>query len=180
MAAACTLVMTGCQENMESQIIGTYEHPDLPGQTFEFGEGGKYTNTAQAGALDCTVRCPGTWEVDGDSLIIVQESDKTTYEFGDSVTDGGFLHDAQLRWQNRFVAGLQKRFPQSRIRLQTVAWGGRNTNSFLAEPPGSPHNYAEKVLAAEPDLIISEFVNDAGLPAEAWEANYNRFRKDLK
>ena len=87
MAAACTLVMTGCQENMESQIIGTYEHPDLPGQTFEFGEGGKYTNTAKAGALDCTVRCPGTWEVDGDSLIIVQESDKTTYEFGDSVTD---------------------------------------------------------------------------------------------
>ena len=87
MAAACTLVMTGCQENMESQIIGTYEHPDLPGQTFEFGGGGKYTNTAKAGALDCTVRCPGTWEVDGDSLIIVQESDKTTYEFGDSVTE---------------------------------------------------------------------------------------------
>lgn len=100
--------------------------------------------------------------------------------FGDSVTDGGFLHDAQLRWQNRFVEGLRKRFPESRIRLQTVAWGGRNTKSFLSEPSGSPYNYAEKVLAAEPDLIISEFVNDAGLPAEAWEANYNRFRKDFQ
>lgn len=87
MATAFSLAISSCQKSMESQIMGKYEHPDLPGQTFEFGENGKYTNMAKAGALDCTVRCPGTWTLDGDSLIILQDAEKTTYEFGDSVTD---------------------------------------------------------------------------------------------
>src|ERR1035441_6400474 len=91
--------------------------------------------------------------------------------WGDSVTVGTFVPDWEHnRWQEQFVARLRARFPRAQIELLTEAWGGRNTASYLAEPPGSPHNYQEKVLAAKPDLIISEFVNDAGLnPAQVNE-----------
>ncbi len=82
--------------------------------------------------------------------------------WGDSVTDGSYLPDPE-RWQSQFAARLRARFPQAKIEMRTEAWGGRNTGSYLAEPAGSSHNYREKVLAARPDLIISEFVNDAGL-----------------
>ena len=91
--------------------------------------------------------------------------------WGDSVTVGTFVLDWEHnRWQEQFVTRLKARFPRANIELVTEAWGGRNTASYLAEPPGSPHNYQEKVLAAKPDLIISEFVNDAGLnPAQVNE-----------
>ena len=70
--------------------------------------------------------------------------------WGDSVTVGTYVPDWQRnRWQEQFVARLKARFPKANIELLTEAWGGRNTASYLAEPPGSPHNYQEKVLARE-------------------------------
>ena len=97
--------------------------------------------------------------------------------WGDSVTVGTFVPDWEHnRWQEQFATRLKTRFPRANVELLTEAWGGRNTASYLAEPPGSPHNYQEKVLAAKPDLIVSEFVNDAGLnPAQVNE----RYRKLL-
>ena len=62
----------------------------------------------------------------------------------------------------------------------TQAWGGRNTRSYLSEPPGSPHNYRETVLGVKPDLIISEFVNDAGLTPEQVEERYSGLLRDFK
>jgi len=101
--------------------------------------------------------------------------------WGDSVTDGSYLpNPARDRWQHQFVARLQQRFPNARIELITEAWGGRNTGSYLAEPPGSPHNYQEKVLAPKPHLVVSEFVNDAGLSADAVHSHYARFRDDFR
>lgn len=101
--------------------------------------------------------------------------------WGDSVTDGAYLPDQKTqRWQEQFAARLRERFPKARIELLTQAWGGRNTGSYLAEPPGSPHNYHETVLALKPDVIISEFVNDARLqPAEVAE-RYSRLLADFK
>ena len=99
--------------------------------------------------------------------------------WGDSVTDAGYLPTAQ-RWQNQFVARLQKQFPKAKIELLTQAWGGRNTQSYLDEPPGSPHNYREQVLALRPDLIVSEFVNDANLTPPQVEERYGNFLKDFK
>jgi hypothetical protein len=62
--------------------------------------------------------------------------------WGDSVTDGSYLpRPDQERWQEQLVARLRARFPQARLELVSEAWGGRNTTSYLAEPPGSPHNY---------------------------------------
>jgi lysophospholipase L1-like esterase len=101
--------------------------------------------------------------------------------WGDSVTDGRYVPDWKVdRWQNQFVPRLRERFPQATITLSTEAWGGRNTSSYLAVKPGEEHNYQETVLGAKPDLIISEFVNDAGMSPEAVEKRYSQFAADFK
>lgn len=101
--------------------------------------------------------------------------------WGDSVTVGSFVPDPEHnRWQAQFVARLRERFPQAKIELVTEAWGGRNTGSYLAEPPGSEHNYQEKVLAARPDLVVSEFVNDAGLNQAQVEDRYSKLLADFQ
>lgn len=93
--------------------------------------------------------------------------------WGDSVT-------TYNRWQRMFVDRLQGRYPAAKIELITEAWGGRNTGSYLAQPPGSDHNYAERILAPRPDLIVSEFVNDAGLTPSDVEERYGRLLADFR
>lgn len=93
--------------------------------------------------------------------------------WGDSVTTYG-------RWQAMFVERLEARYPQSKIELVTEAWGGRNTGSYLAEPPGSEHNYREKVLESRPHLIVSEFVNDAGMAPADVDRQYGRLLDDFR
>ena len=93
--------------------------------------------------------------------------------WGDSVTTYG-------RWQSMFVERLKARYPQSKIELVTEAWGGRNTGSYLAEPPGSDHNYREKVLEARPHLIVSEFVNDAGMTPADVDRHYGQLLADFR
>lgn len=101
--------------------------------------------------------------------------------WGDSVTVGSFMPDPDhQRWQVQFVDRLRERFPQAKIELVTEAWGGRNTARYLAEPPGSVHNYKEKVLGAKPDLVVSEFVNDAGLSPQAVEQRYSKLLADFE
>lgn len=101
--------------------------------------------------------------------------------WGDSVTVGTYVPDpARERWQEQFLARLKQRFPKAKIDLVTEAWGGRNTGSYLAEPAGSEHNYREKVLAAKPDLIVSEFVNDAGLNPQQVEERYGKLLADFQ
>jgi lysophospholipase L1-like esterase len=101
--------------------------------------------------------------------------------WGDSVTVGTFVPDWEHnRWQDQFVARLKARFPKAKIELLTEAWGGRNTDSYLGEPPGSPHNYREKVLAVKPDLIISEFVNDGGLSPAQVNERYGKLLADFQ
>ena len=94
--------------------------------------------------------------------------------WGDSVTVGSFVPDWEHnRWQEQFVARLKARFRHATIELLTEAWGGRNTSSYLGEPPGSPHNYQEKVLALKPDLIISDFSIPGliGILHSCWPSN---------
>ena len=97
----------------------------------------------------------------------------TILAWGDSVT-------TYKRWQTMFVARLRAKYPAAKIELVTEAWGGRNTGSYLAEPPGSEHNYREKVLGRKPDLIVSEFVNDAGLSPAQVEQRYGRLLADFQ
>ena len=101
--------------------------------------------------------------------------------WGDSVTDASYLPQRETdRWQEQFVSRLRERFPGADIELVTEAWGGRNTGAYLAEPPGSEHNYQEKVLDARPDLVVSEFVNDAGLSPEQVEERYGELLADFQ
>ena len=94
---------------------------------------------------------------------------------------GSFVPNPERqRWQVQFVDRLRERFPQAKIELVTEAWGGRNTARYLAEPPGSVHNYEEKVLGAKPDLVVSEFVNDAGLSPQAVEQRYTKLLADFQ
>lgn len=93
--------------------------------------------------------------------------------WGDSVT----TYD---RWQSMFVERLKARYPQADIELVTEAWGGRNTGSYLAEPPGSEHNYREKVLESRPHLIVSEFVNDAGMAPADVDRQYGQLLADFR
>jgi len=101
--------------------------------------------------------------------------------WGDSVTDASYLEGApEARWQNRFVERLRRAFPQSQIRLSTLAWGGHRSRSFVEEPDGSPYSYREKLLDARPDLIVSEFVNDAYLGAPELEEQYGSYLTDFR
>ena len=84
--AATACLNTGCND-MDSQIAGKYEHPALPGQTFEFAAGNRYVKTIKAGATDCTIEYNGTWTVDGDSLFVESGTEEPIFHFGDSMTD---------------------------------------------------------------------------------------------
>ncbi len=106
----------------------------------------------------------------------------TVLAWGDSVTEASYLPQTD-RWQEQFVRRLRKRFPKSTIRLVSNGWGGRTSGTFLdvkLAPPGSPHNYVEKVLGVGADLVVMEFVNDAELTAlDTLRARYDRIRADL-
>ncbi len=97
--------------------------------------------------------------------------------WGDSVTEASYV-TATERWQVQFVDRLRVRFPQADIGSYTWA-GGTHHGAFLQEPPGSPYNYAEQVLGCHPDLIISEFVNDAYLTPADVEQQYGQLLADF-
>jgi lysophospholipase L1-like esterase len=101
--------------------------------------------------------------------------------WGDSVTDAGYLpNPATDRWQEQFVTRLRVKFPKANIVLKTEAWGGRNTDAYRNEPPGSPKNYKEKVLDQKPDLIVSEFVNDSGMHGDILNQKYSKILSEFK
>lgn len=92
--------------------------------------------------------------------------------WGDSVTEVG-------RYQPLLLAGLRARFPKADIQLLAEAWPGKTTVDYLNQPAGGAHSFEEKVLAVRPDLILSEFVNDASLREEihVTRSRYERIRK---
>ena len=86
----------------------------------------------------------------------------------------------QQKWQEQFAVRLRARFPEASIVMLSEGWGGRTTAAFRQEPPGRLHNYAEKVLALKPDLIVSEFINDAYMNEAAVLENYGAILKDFQ
>lgn len=99
--------------------------------------------------------------------------------WGDSVTAGTWLQPGE-RIGGGFAAALKERFPQADIELVTVGWPGKNSEMFFAEPPGSEWNYVARILDSRPDLILMEFVNDAGLSSDIWQKNYTRVVEDVR
>ncbi len=108
--------------------------------------------------------------------------------WGDSVTAGGNASKPELRYVDVFSAGLRTRFPQSKINVENISVGGSNSRQWLSPEQFSyrglkgAENPAriENVLAAKPDLVTIEFVNDAGLTPEKVEAQYSEILERLK
>ena len=95
--------------------------------------------------------------------------------WGDSVT-GGYLGRDQ--WHQQLVRRLAERFPKAQIDL--VVRSGPNSRHYFMAPPGDSFNYAEKVLAEKPDLVISEFLNDCPLDVNETDVRYRKVLEDLR
>lgn len=100
--------------------------------------------------------------------------------WGDSVTAGGQASDVAHQYQSRFVAMLRQRFPKSEIKLTTAGWGGRNSDSFLNEPPGAQFNFDKAVMEPKPDLVVMEFVNDSWMMPDVIEKKYTYLQDRFK
>ena len=106
---------------------------------------------------------------------------------GDSVTAGGDASRPERRYPDVFVAGLRSRFPKARIEMQNLSAGGSNSRQWLSPdkfPYKGLHGDAnparfERVIAAKPDLVTIEFVNDAGLSPAGVETSYGEILKRL-
>lgn len=95
--------------------------------------------------------------------------------WGDSVTDGQYLQNPETqRWQDQFVARLKQSYPRARITLWTEAWPGHGTADYADVPAGHPRHFERAVLGLRPDLVISEFVNDAYLTSTDTVSQYER------
>lgn len=99
--------------------------------------------------------------------------------WGDSVTECRYLPPDE-RWQVLFCNRLKAAFPNADIELISNGWGGHTIPSFLNEPEGSKYNYKETVLDVKADLVVTEFVNDAGLSQPIWESSFNRVLNDFR
>lgn len=96
--------------------------------------------------------------------------------WGDSVTEGAYMPNPQTdRWQERFLVELKRVYPNARVTMLTEAWPGRGSADYLNAGLDHPRNLAKSVLGLKPDLVISEFVNDAYLDQAATAAQYRQF-----
>ena len=96
--------------------------------------------------------------------------------WGDSVTAGGNATEG-MGFQHQFIKMLKEAYPKANIQYTTCAWGGRTTHAFLSEPSGSEYNFMEKIVAPKPDLVVSEFVNDMGLPMDMLTQDHEFIKK---
>lgn len=100
--------------------------------------------------------------------------------WGDSVTAALYLKSEKQRWQTMFAEALRRKYGHSGIVLKTLGWGGRTTGDFLREPENSPYHYQKFVLGSDADLVVSEFVNDAGMKPEDFIPGYRRILADFR
>jgi lysophospholipase L1-like esterase len=103
------------------------------------------------------------------SLYLLQSGMTITIVcWGDSVTAGGSASSIEKRFVERLRAGLTETYPKAGVEVVNAGIGGSNTDSRRA-------GFQKEVLSVNPDLIIVEFVNDAGFPPEKIKANWDEF-----
>ncbi len=107
--------------------------------------------------------------------------------WGDSVTAGGNASVPEFRYVDVFAAGLRERFPKAKLDVQNISAGGSNSRQWLfpekfpyrgLQGEKNPARF-ERILAAKPDLVTIEFVNDAGLSPAMVEETYSDILKRL-
>lgn len=88
--------------------------------------------------------------------------------WGDSVTAGGSASSPEKTFVRQLAARLTENYPKAGPEVINAGIGGSNTDSRRA-------GFEKEVLSVNPDLIIVEFVNDAGFPPEKIKANWDEF-----
>jgi lysophospholipase L1-like esterase len=101
--------------------------------------------------------------------------------WGDSVTVGADLAGQQERYSDRLEKQLKEMFPQADITVTNISIGGTQSSHWLKGQEQKTTNACTfaRVLAAKPDLVTIEFVNDANLPGSLHPALYNRIVTEL-
>jgi lysophospholipase L1-like esterase len=101
--------------------------------------------------------------------------------WGDSVTVGADLANPQERYSNRLEQQLKEKFPRADITVTNISIGGTQSLFWMQgwdEKKADGCTFA-RILAAKPDLVTMEFVNDAGLPEARYQELYDRIRRSL-
>lgn len=97
--------------------------------------------------------------------------------WGDSVTEGGDI-EASQKYGDVLGMRLKQLNPQAVV--QTIAVGGSNSRQWLLAdfPSSKPHPSRQKdcdfarILAAKPDLVVIEFINDQWMSRPDAEKHY--------
>jgi len=90
--------------------------------------------------------------------------------WGDSVTAGGDASRPERAFPAVVPRLLQRANPRLTITGHAVAVGGSSSRDWLVT--GRPGCEFDRVVATKPDILVVEFVNDAGLPPEQWPGLY--------
>ncbi len=106
---------------------------------------------------------------------------------GDSVTVGADIPNPADTYVERFRAQLQARFSPQQINLHNLSLGGSKSIQWLHDGnyerlqkrPADICSFA-RVLAAKPDLVTIEFVNDTELTAQELEWSYGKIADELQ
>jgi lysophospholipase L1-like esterase len=88
--------------------------------------------------------------------------------WGDSVTAGGSATSAETTFVGLLRSRMRDTYPKSAPEVINAGIGGSNTDSRRA-------GFEKEVLSLKPDLIVVEFVNDAGFPPDKVKANWDEF-----
>jgi len=91
----------------------------------------------------------------------------TIVAWGDSVTVGDDASSADDTYARVFLTRLRQRFPKSTITMVNAGISASNTEGRLPA-------LQREVLAARPDLVTIEFVNDMSLPDDTVRANWRK------
>lgn len=161
-----------------SRIPDYTTHPAYGLEKFNHTDFPKFDNLGFFVFVDYTARGKHSLvELDDQTALLPKTRAKLTageplhvIVYGDSITFGCDIADPQFTYPHRFVAALQKRYPDARITLENGATDGDSTRGGIAK-------LEERVLSKSPDLVLIAFgMNDHNIGSTPLD----EFRQNLK
>ena len=103
----------------------------------------------------------------GTRRLLESGAQVTMVALGDSVTCGGEASKPELAFPELLASALRERYPRAQVRLVNAGVGGTNSDYAL-------ERLDRDVLAARPQLVVIEFINDFGWPPAKIKENYRQ------
>lgn len=105
--------------------------------------------------------------------------------WGDSVTVGGDASTEELRFANVTQRLINEKFPAADIRYEVIAVGGSGSVHWLFPEMATHATHQDqcnfdRVINAQPDLVVIEFVNDDYLNGNGFYKQYDRILEEMK